>query len=69
MIRVLAPPTYAGMTRTVRSQAWAEERARRVAQLAGSAEIQHRDGRSEDWRTVATYSRAASGGVTREGRR
>jgi len=63
MIRVLAPPTYPGMTKTVRSFAWAEERARRVAQLAGSAEIQQRDGRTDDWQIVARYARADRGRV------
>lgn len=68
MIRVLAPPTYAGMTRTVRSQAWAEERARRVAQLAGSAEIQRRESRDGEWETISRFTKAGNGSVARRGR-
>lgn len=47
------------LTRTVRSFAWAEERARRVALLAGSAEIQQRE-RGGDWQTVESYERVGS---------
>lgn len=65
MIRVLAPPTYAGMTKTVKTNARAEDRARWVALVAGSSEIQQREARSEDWRTVATFSRGERGRVER----
>jgi hypothetical protein len=66
MIRVLAPPTYAGMTKTVKTNARAEDRARWVALATGSAVIQHRDGRSADWQTVVTFARlGATGRVER----
>jgi hypothetical protein len=53
------------IARTVKSWQWAEERARRVAQLTGSAEIQTR-GEDGAWRTVESYS-SAGGRVTRTG--
>lgn len=65
MIRVLAPTTHAAMTKTVKTTARAEDRARWVAMTTGSAEIQQRDARSDDWRTVATFERAQTGSVTR----
>lgn len=64
-IRVTGPE--AAYTRTVKSLAWAEERAYRVALLAGSAQIERRDGRGEDWQTVARYEKSGSR-VSRVGR-
>lgn len=64
-IRVLAPPTYAGMTKTVKTTARAEDRARWVALATGSSEIQQRDGRSEDWQTVARFEKTERGRVER----
>jgi hypothetical protein len=51
------------ITRTVKSWQWAAERARRVAQLTGSAEIQTR-GEDGVWVTVESYS-SFGGAVTR----
>lgn len=54
MIRVTGPdPRF---TRHVRSLAWATERARRVALLAGTAEIQQRTGRG-DWQAVERFEK------------
>jgi hypothetical protein len=63
MIRVTGPDPR--ITRTVKSWQWAAERARRVAQLTGSAEIQPR-GEDGAWRTVESYT-SFSGAVTRTG--
>jgi hypothetical protein len=65
MIRVLAPPTYAGMTKTVKTTARAEDRARWVALATGSAEIQQRDGRTEDWTTLVRFTKSERGRVER----
>jgi hypothetical protein len=64
MIRVLAPPTYAGMTKTVKTNARAEDRARWVALATGSAMIQRKDTGQSVWETIATYTKA-SGRVVR----
>ena len=45
------------LTRLVRSWAWANERAHRVALLAGSAEIQQRQDGA--WTTVQRFVRTA----------
>ena len=57
MIRVTS--TDPGFTRRARSMLWAEERARRLALLVGSAEIQRREPDGE-WTTVETYRRTAT---------
>ena len=59
MIRVIsaADPGY---TRTVRSLAWAEERARRVALLAGTAEIQHREKSGAEWTVLSRFTKTGS---------
>lgn len=44
------------LTRTLRSYTAAEERARRLTRLVGSAEIQRRDEHG-DWRTVESFVR------------
>lgn len=44
------------LTRPARSWGGAEERARRVALLVGTAEIQQRD-RGGEWQTVEIYER------------
>jgi hypothetical protein len=62
-LRVTGPDPR--IARTVKSWQWAEERARRVAQLTGSAEIQTR-GEDGAWRTVESYS-SAGGRVIRTG--
>ena len=64
MIRVTAP-LAPGFTRTVRSMAWAEERARRLAVLTGASEIQRRDGRREDWETIVRWVKVGSSAVRR----
>jgi hypothetical protein len=57
MIRVTGPdPAF---TRTVKSWSWATERARRVALLTGSSEIQRRESRGE-WQTVERYAKTGS---------
>jgi hypothetical protein len=67
MIRVTSPASPR-LTRTVRSLAWAEERARRVALLAGSAQIERRDGRRDEWEVLTTFTKAGSA-VERRARR
>lgn len=54
MLRVIGPDER--LTRPARGLAAAEERARRVALLVGSAEIQQRDRRGA-WVTVEKYRR------------
>lgn len=66
-IRVTSPASP-GYTRNVRSWAWAEERARRVARLAGSSEIQRRDAQGA-WETIERYACTPSGRVLREDER
>lgn len=68
MIRVLAPPTYAAMTKTCKTVQRAEQRATWVALATGSAEIQQRDERDAEWQTVARFSRTERGAVERRGR-
>jgi hypothetical protein len=63
MIRVTGPDPR--ITRTVKSWQWAAERARRVAQLTGSAEIQTR-GTDGIWVTVESYW-SNGGAVARTG--
>lgn len=53
-LRVLS--TDPRLTRTLRSYTAAEERARRLTRLVGSAEIQRRDEHG-DWRTVESFNR------------
>lgn len=67
MIRVLAPSDYPGMTKTVRSNARAEDRARWVAQLAGSAEIQQRSTRTDDWLTITRFEKSGTRVLRRPG--
>lgn len=51
-LRVIGPEE--GYTRPVRSMVGATERARRVALLAGSAEIQQRE-KGKEWVTLEKY--------------
>lgn len=57
MIRVTGPDPR--LTRPMRSMDWARERARRVALLAGGAEIQRREKRGE-WETVERYEKVGT---------
>lgn len=52
MLRVIGP--HEGYTRPARSMIGATERARRVALLAGSAEIQQRE-KGKAWQTIEHY--------------
>lgn len=61
-LRVIGPDVR--LTRTARSWGSAEERARRVALLVGSAEIQRRD-QAGDWQTVERFI-GSSGRVNRQ---
>jgi hypothetical protein len=61
MIRVTGPDPR--ITRTVKSWQWAAERARRVAQLTGSAEIQTRGTNAQIEAAIRQHERSACDGA------
>ena len=59
-IRVTSPISPR-LTRTVKSMSWAEERARRVALLVGSSQVERREGRG-GWEVVARWTKDGAKG-------